>query len=99
MVLDQILDEDVVPLIGLGMRDAHQPGQDARDGDHGMEGFRGPLGPLQAEEKIVALVLQLREGMARIDRERRQHREDLLAEIVGGPRSGPACSGVLKSWR
>ena len=86
VILDQILDEDVVPLIGLGMRNAHQPRQHARDGDDGMEDFVRALGPLQAQEKIVALVLQLREGMARVDGQRRQHRENLVAEIMRGPR-------------
>ena len=85
VILDQGLDEDVVPLVGLGVGDAHQPRQDARNGDDGVEDVSGAVGPLQFQEEIVALVLELREGVAGVDGQGREDREDFVAEILGGP--------------
>ncbi len=85
MVLNQILDEDVVPFIAFRMRNAHQSRQDARNGHDRVQRFRRALRPFQAQEKIMAFVLQLREGVAGIHGQRRQHREDFFAEVVGRP--------------
>src|ERR1041385_1538708 len=44
-----------------------------------------PASSLRPDKKIVALVEQLRERMAGVDRQRREHREHFLAEIFFSP--------------
>ncbi len=77
---------DVVPRLVLAFAARHQdqPRQDARHLDDGVEHLAAALAS-RAHQQIVALVQELREGMARIDGERSEHRENFLAEIALRP--------------
>ncbi len=78
MILDQILNEDVVPLVGLGVRDAHQPRQNARNRDHGMQGLVGPLGRFNRRKRLWLLFCNCGKGW--------------LASTASGVRTGKTSS-------
>ena len=90
---DHVLQQDEPPLaVGLlGQRD--EPVQDRRDLEHGVERPGGGLSDLDPQDQVEALVVQVRERVRRVDRQRREDRVDLAVEDTRrGRRSGPSVS-------
>ncbi len=88
-MFNQRREVDVVPRLVAGFAARHL--DQARDHPrhlHDREERRAPFLRAGADEQVVALVEQLRERMARVDRQRREHRKDFLLEVT--PRPGGA---------
>ncbi len=86
VVLDEGGEVDVIPrLVFLApARHEDEAGQDARHLHDGVEQFARFVGA-RAHEEVVALVQELGERVAGIDRQRGEHREDFLLEITARP--------------
>ena len=86
VVFNQRRQVDVFPrlVIAFAPRHLDQSRQHPRHLHDRVERLASLLGP-RADEQVVALVQQLRERMTRVDRERREHRENFLLEKTSRP--------------
>ena len=84
--LDDFAEEDVALRSVAGGLDVDQPGQDARHGQDGHEALRvGRVRVVERDDDVEGLVAELGKRMGLVDRERREHRINLLAEIGPHP--------------
>ena len=86
VMFDERREINVVPrlVFAFAARHQNQARQDARHLHDGVEQLAAAFAP-GAHQQIVALVQELRKRMARIDRQRREHRENFLPEITLRP--------------
>ena len=79
---DHVFEQDE-PLLAVGFVGKRDQAIDhRRDLEHGVERAGWGLIGLDPQEQVQALVVDVREGMGRVDRQRRQDRVDLGVEIL-----------------
>src|SRR5450755_155837 len=85
-MLDERREINVIPrlIFTFAARHGDEPRNNARHLHDGVKRFAAAL-RLRAHEQIVAFVRELRKWMARVDRERRQHRKNFLLKIAASP--------------
>ncbi len=93
---DDLLEQDEPPLAVAQLGQGHQPAQDRRHLEHGVELARRVLVlGLDPQDQVQALVVQVRERVRRVDRQRREDRVDLAVEVL--VEIGVCWSGVRSS--